>query len=135
VPVPLEPIATDQVSWDESTRTVTPIESGSYLEFALPETRQVCGIRIRFSHDRNYPLLVIGWKRPDQEHFAQGFDYAETPTGDHANWSRGTWLRIGQPEATATAWVHDQVDRIRIYPHKPCVYRIDGIELLVPSDG
>jgi hypothetical protein len=49
---------------------------------------------------------------------------------------RSRHLRVprGPQEHTATLWVADTIDQFRVDPHdRPCVFRVTGIELLVPD--
>jgi hypothetical protein len=152
VPVPLEPTALYNVTWDHGTAQAT----GEYpsIDFALPEPRYVCGIRIRYAHanpEGTLPLVLIKWKGPAQAEFSQepvrteGAGeinyknvkiYKNSPTGDRAVWERGTWSRINDAETTVTAWICDTVATIRIHPDlKPGVFRLSELVLLVPAGG
>ena len=58
--------------------------------------------------------------------------YKYSPTGDRANWERGTWDTIGDSATTLTVWVADTVGEIGITPDfRPAIFRIDKLSLVV----
>ena len=42
--------------------------------------------------------------------------YKYSPTGDRANWERGTWDTIDDSSTTLTVWISDTVGEIGITP-------------------
>ncbi len=135
VSVPLVPSDLNQVRWEKGTAYGT----GNYpfLVFTLPENRYVCGIRLKYSYrnkEGTAPYVSIYWKGGDQDDFTQDQFWKYSPTGDRANWERGTWARLTEPESTMTVWVCDTVKQLRIHPDfKPGVFTISELVLLVPG--
>jgi hypothetical protein len=102
----------------------------------VPEPLEAAGIRVRFTVQNQRhtpPFFYIAWRADDKE-FRTERSYYISPTGDHANWSRGTWLRINQPETETVVWICDRVRDLLIRPDAdPCVFRILDVTLLVPQ--
>jgi len=135
VSLPLVPPALNDLTWKEGIARAT----GSYpfLVFSLPENRYVCGIRLHYSYPNNEDHLSyvsIYWKKGDQKEFTTEQFSKYSPTGDRANWERGTWCRLAESERTLTVWICDTVKEIRIHPDfQPCECKISEIVLLEPS--
>ncbi len=136
VSVPLAPTLLNQVRWEASTAYGTGYYP--YLVFDLQEDRYVSGVRLRYSYSNEngtLPYVSIYWKRRDQHDFDKQQFWKYSPTGDRANWTRGTWLRVADPETTLTVWVCDTLGQLRIHPDfKPGIFKISEITLLVPAN-
>ena len=95
------------------------------------------GIRLRYryrSDDGTLPYIGIRWKPGSQLEFAPERFYKYSPTGDRANWERGTWDTIHDSATTLTVWISDTVREIGITPDfRPAVFHIDELSLLVPE--
>jgi hypothetical protein len=134
VPIDLIPVETTQLSWgvDSVARVQGPNPA---LLFRLPGDRFVEGIRLRYryrSDDGTLPYIGIRWKPNSQAAFVPERFYKYSPTGDHANWERGTWDTIGDSATTLTVWVGDTVREIGITPDfRPATFRIDKLSLVV----
>jgi hypothetical protein len=135
VPLDLHPTATAEIQWHDSTARVQG--SNPRLVFDLPQERFVIGLRLRYqyrSDDGNLPYIAIQWNRDRQLEFDRVRSYKYSPTGDHANWKRGTWDTIHDSATTMTVWICDTVHRIAITPDfRPAVFRIDELSLLEPG--
>ncbi len=132
VPLDLNPVETTQLSWRDSTaRVVGPKPA---LLFRLPGDRVVTGIRLRYryrSDDGTLPYIGIRWKPTTQRTFVPDRFYKYSPTGDRANWERGTWDTIHDSATTLTVWISDTVGEVGITPDfRPAMFRIDELSLL-----
>lgn len=134
VSVPVVPTQLNQVRWKGGTAYGTG--RNSYLVFDLREDTFISGVRLKYSYwnnDGTIPYVSIYWKRSDQNEFTKDQFSKYSPTGDRANWTRGTWQRLSDPETTLTVWVCDTVGQLRIHPDfKPGVFKISEILLLLP---
>ena len=84
--------------------------------------------------DGTLPYIGIRWKPTSQAGFVPERFYKYSPTGDRANWERGTWDTIGDSATTLTVWVEDTVREIGITPDfRPATFRIDELSLVVRS--
>jgi hypothetical protein len=135
LPLDLHPSATAELVWRDSTARVQGPKAR--LVFDLPRERLVTGLRLRYryrSDDGNLPYIAIQWKRDNQREFDRERYYKYSPTGDHANWKRGTWDTIHDSATTMTVWICDTVHQIAITPDfRPAVFRIDELSLLEPG--
>jgi hypothetical protein len=133
-PIDLTPVQTSQLEWrtDSVARVQGPNPA---LTFRLPADRLVEGIRLRYryrSDDGALPYIGIRWKPTSQATFVPERFYKYSPTGDRANWERGTWDTIGDSATTLTVWVEDTVREIGITPDfRPATFRIDELSLVV----
>jgi hypothetical protein len=135
VPIDLHPVETRLLTWHDSTaRVVGPRPA---LVFRLPEDRFVTGIRLRYryrSDDGSLPYIGISWKPRFQAEFVPARFYKYSPTGDRANWERGTWDTIHDRATTLTVWISDTVREVGITPDfRPALFEIDELSLLVPE--
>jgi hypothetical protein len=137
VPVPLEPTDMNDLEWDAATATMHASGSYPYLVLDLGETRRVVGIRLRYTHQKpsgGAPYVSLYWKHGQQEFESDRFS-KYSPTGDRANWERGTYPRIGDQEAVMTVWILDSVDAIRLHPDfEPCTFTIHEMVLLLDPE-
>jgi hypothetical protein len=135
LPLDLHPTATSELVWHDSTARVQG--SNAKLIFDLPRERFVTGLRLRYryqSDDGNLPYIAIQWKPDSQREFDRQRYYKYSPTGDHANWKRGTWDTIHDSATTMTVWICDTVHQIAITPDfRPAVFHIDELSLLEPG--
>lgn len=134
--VPLAPAAAQAVNWENGTAHVTG--SQPHIDFRLADERHVTGIRLQYTYhtgDGMIPLVGLFWKS-DGDEFSDARYKKYSPTGDHANWERGTWNRIDEPVTTMTAWVDETVGAIRIVPgHKGGTFRLHELVLLVANEA
>ena len=95
LPLDLHPVEVAELTWHDSTaRVVGPRPA---LVFRLPADRLVTAIRLRYryrSDDGTLPYIGIRWKPSSQPEFVPERFYKYSPTGDRANWERGTWDTI-----------------------------------------
>lgn len=135
IPLELTPVEVTQLVWHDSTARVEGPDP--WLTFRLPADRVVSGIRLRYryhSDDGTLPYVGLRWKPGAQPAFASDRFYKYSPTGDRANWERGTWDTIHDSTTTLTVWISDTVGEVRITPdYRPAVFRIDELSLLVPE--
>ena len=133
VPLDLRPVRTTELAWRDSTARVAGPEPA--LLFRLPDDRPATGIRLRYryrSDDGTLPYIAIRWRRRSDAEFDPEHFYKYSPTGDQANWERGTWDRIHDSATTLTVWISDTVGEIQITPDfRPAVFHIDELSLLV----
>jgi hypothetical protein len=131
----LRPTATTELVWHDSTARVQG--SNARLVFDLSRERFVTGLRLRYryrSDDGNLPYIAIQWNTDGQRQFDRQRYYKYSPTGDHANWKRGTWDTIRDSATTMTVWICDTVHQIAITPDfRPAVFHIDELSLLEPG--
>ena len=136
VSLDLHPVETTQLAWHDSTARVFGPRPA--LLFRLPGDRVVQGIRLRYryrSDDGTLPYIGIRWKPGSQAEFAPERFYKYSPTGDRANWERGTWDSIHDTATTLTVWISDTIREVGITPDfRPAVFKIDELSLLVPED-
>jgi uncharacterized protein YaeQ len=97
----------------------------------------VAGVRLKYTvEDKEgmLPLFFIAWRNDRGTAFTRENSYWTEPTGDRANWERGSWLRIGRPESEMLFWICDRIREIRIHPDgQPCVFKLSELVLLVPQ--
>jgi hypothetical protein len=134
-PIDLHPVETTQLTWEDSTaRVVGPRPA---LLFRLPSDRLVTAIRLRYryrSDDGTLPYIGIRWKPGSQSEFVPERFYKYSPTGDRANWERGTWDTIHDSATTLTVWISDTVGEVGITPDfRPAVFKIDELSFLLPE--
>jgi hypothetical protein len=135
ISVPLTPVELHHSSWNgHIARTTAPDAS---IVFALPQSVYVDGIRLKYTvenKDGILPLFSIAWRNDHASAFTRENSYWTSPTGDRANWERGSWLRIGRPESELLFWICDRIREIRIQPDsQPCVFKLSELVLLVPK--
>jgi hypothetical protein len=135
LPVPLGPIAAEQLEWRDSTARVAGPNPA--LLFQLPDDRYVEAIRLRYqyqSDDGTLPYIGVRWKPSSQSEFVPERFYKYSPTGDRANWERGAWTRLGDSVTTLTIWIGDTVRQVGITPDfRPARFKIVELSLLVPE--
>lgn len=148
VSLPLEPTALNHVTWKDGIAHGTG-KKDPYLVFALPENMNVYGIRLKYSYsnrDGTGPCRFVYWKKGDEQDFQENHHLKSCPTGDHANWSRGRWMKSTELEQTTTAWVFDTVKEVKIYPDfktiewikttpQPFAFQLSELVLLVPANA
>ncbi|HUR93162.1 MAG TPA: hypothetical protein VMY76_01170 [Gemmatimonadales bacterium] len=133
VPLDLRPVEVTELAWHDSTAQV--VGPRPALVFRLPADRVAAGIRLRYryrSEDGTLPYIGIRWKPAGQPTFTPDRFYKYSPTGDRANWERGTWDTIGDSATTLTVWISDTVGEVGITPDfRPATFRIEELSLLV----
>jgi hypothetical protein len=136
MPLTLAPARVSHVVWHDSTGRV--LAKYPYVDFSLPSDRFVGGIRLKFRNhgdDGSLPFVGVQWKRKEARDFPDSAFKKYSPTGDRANWERGTWTRLHDAETTMTVWISDTIGQIRIMPNLvPGVFRITELVLLVPAE-
>jgi hypothetical protein len=123
-------------TWRDSTATVAGADA--YVDFSLPAERYVAGIRLEYQYearDGGLPLIGLRWKRTADRDYPAGNYKKYSPTGDRANWERGTWTRLADSATTMTVALADTIGQIRINPnYLPGVFHITRLVLLVPAE-
>jgi hypothetical protein len=137
VPLDLVPSGLAGVTWRDSVATVVAV-GDPHVDFTVPVERYVAGIRLEYQYqgrDGGLPLVGIRWTRAaDREYPAANYK-KYSPTGDRANWERGTWTRIGDSTTTMTVALADTIGRIRLQPnYLPGMLRVKRLVLLVPAE-
>jgi len=98
----------------------------------------VAGIRLQYQYraaDGSLPLIGLRWKRAADANYPADNYKKYSPTGDRANWERGTWTRLGDSATTMTVALADTIAQIRIFPnYVPGSFRITRLVLLVPAE-
>jgi hypothetical protein len=137
LPVPLVPSEVKEVEWDGGIARATG--SHSHMVFSLPEAMNACGIRLKYVHsnrDRTLPYVSIYWTGGEGEEFTEERFKKYSPTGDRANWVRGTWTRLADSATTMTVWGCQPFKELRIHPDfKPGTFMISELVLLVSANG
>jgi hypothetical protein len=135
VHVPLVPILERDVSFVNGKGRTS--NGNGHVVFRIQEPLNAVGIRIRFTVENQQhkpPFFYIAWRADDSE-FQAKRSYYISPTGDHANWTRGSWLRIDQIETETTVWICERVRDILIQPDaQPCAFRLSDLTLLVRNE-
>lgn len=133
IDVPLQPFDLRHCTWKNGTATTT--SSDAYIDFAVPKAIFAAGIHLTYTVENTAgtpPYFSIAWRPNTSSAFTRERSYYVSPTGDRANWERGSWARIGEPETEMNLWVCDRVEGIRIKPDlQPCVFRLSELKLLV----
>jgi hypothetical protein len=118
VPVRLEPERVTGLTWDGG---VARVEDSAHpaLVFRLPARRRVEGIRLRYRYQGEHnrlPMIELRWAPAPGVAFDTSRFYRYSPTGDRANWERGSWDTSGDSATTLMVWVGDTVSDIEITP-------------------
>jgi hypothetical protein len=126
VPLPLTPIAANQMAWEERDGVGIGKGEGAdpYLVFALKEPRFVRAVRLKCSYENTASPAIFHafWRRRDRNEFVEAERYVTMR------------VEASSAERTVTLWVNDTIDEIRIDPDvKPCIIRISEAKLLVPA--
>jgi hypothetical protein len=115
-----------EIAKPEWRQTIRVEGAEEFAVLTLDDEVEAAGIRVRFSAENRRgvaPFFRIAWNDKS---------YAIFPTGDRANWERGSWTRIGQPATELTVWVGERVRGFRIYPDvEPCTLRLLDAAVLV----
>jgi hypothetical protein len=133
VPVALEPVTVAGLTWRGRAARIDSTHSA--VVFALPAERMVSGLRLRYRFQSDHgalPYVALRWKPTAQPTFDGSRFYKFSPTGDRANWTRGTWDAIGDSATTLTVWTEDTMAQVQVgLDGGPGVLRIDELSLLV----
>jgi hypothetical protein len=92
-------------------------EISPYLLATLPEAKYLYGVRLKYSSSGSNgisPYVSVRWKGSDHDSFNDKQFWKYSPTGDRANWERGTWTRLLDLETTTTVWVCEAIKDIRV---------------------
>ncbi|MEP6687278.1 MAG: hypothetical protein ABJC36_02955 [Gemmatimonadales bacterium] len=135
VALDLTPSAVGGATWHDSTMTTSADEA--WVDFTLPADRYVTGLRLRYEFtSRSGVLSFVGlrWQRRGQVDYSDGNYKKFSPTGDRANWERGTWTRLADSTTTVTVVLADTIGRIRVLSnYDPGILRIRELVLLEPE--
>jgi hypothetical protein len=133
IDVPLQPTGLWHCTWKDGTARTTSFDA--YVDFAVPKAIHAAGIHVTYTVENKAgtpPFFSIAWRQGSSSAFTTDRSYSVWPTGDRANWERGSWVRIGEPQTEMNLWVCDRVEGIRIIPDlQPCVFRLSELKLLV----
>jgi hypothetical protein len=136
IPLDLTPSALANVTWHDSTATVGGADA--HLDFTLPAERAVAGVRLEYQYraaDGSLPLIGLRWKRAAESEYPANNYKKYSPTGDRANWERGTWTRLSDSATTMTVALADTIGQIRIDPnYVPGTFRITRFVLLLSPE-
>lgn len=134
VRVLLEPVEVHELTWDARSATASVSGHLPHLVFNLGKPMRVAGIRLRYSHSKpsgRIPYVAIQWKNGETATFDPSRSSKYSATGDHANWRRGSFVRLNDSESQMTVWVLDTIDSVRIGPDfEPCRFTIHALTLL-----
>jgi hypothetical protein len=137
VSIPLVPKSLNDMRWEAGTAYAAG--DHAYVLFSLSKAEYACGIRFKYTYwnqDSTLPFVFLYWKGEEQKEFTKPRFGNYSATGDHANWVRGTWGQIKEPESTLTFWTCDMVKEIRLHPDlRPGVFKISELVVLVPPTG
>lgn len=132
IPLELRPVTVAGATWHDGRARLDSAHAA--LVFALPAERVVSGLRLRyrFESDRGtLPYVALQWKPARQGAFDYTRFYKYSPTGDRANWTRGTWDTIGDSATTLTVWTEDTMAQVMVgLDGGPGIFRIDELSLL-----
>jgi hypothetical protein len=111
-----------QATWNGDIAQVTNVDP--YLIYNLPEGRDICGVRLRYSHangDGGPAHFKMSWSQDGR---------ADVPSSQrYGNWT----LPTGDNRET-TIWVGDRVKQLRIQPdNQVCRFRVLELVLLTPE--
>jgi hypothetical protein len=130
--VPLVPVESHETEWENGVGRTTGMNG--WLTFALPADVEAAGIRLRYTYSNakgTEPYLAIYWKSQDQVDFGEGAYSKYSPTGDRANWQRGTWLRLGDDSSVVYVWICQPVQTLRVcLPFEKGTIKIHELEVL-----
>ena len=138
--VPLAPAKLHDVSWHNNVARATGTREA--MIFRLPKEVNASGIRLRYTY-RNprstEPYIAIYWKAADEANFGLESYTKYSPTGDRANWKRGTWCRIADPVSTIEAWTCHATQTIQVRPAladgELTIYELVVLIAEKPGDG
>jgi hypothetical protein len=138
VPVSLEPSYLTGITWNPQTRTATITNGSPAMRFTLPDQPRVAGIRLSYRHRNKtgvLPFVFLHYRKPGQGAFPKEQYQKYSPTGDQANWARGTYTRIGDDRTTMHTWIYDRVESFEIMPDlAPGEFEIVELTLLLPAE-
>lgn len=128
--LPVIPSGVYEMSWQGETGHGNGCDP--QVMFALPQSRFVCGLRIRCSYPPQegatgiagpkFSMFHLTWSEPGLGASAKANEYRQL-------------LERGGQEHCVIVWVYARIKNFRIQPdEQPCDFRITGIELLVPRD-
>jgi hypothetical protein len=128
-----------QIRWENHT-ILAESHSGEwpYITFPISNIGYVAGVRLKYSYwnkEGTAPCRFIHWRRPEQTNFPTDQASKHCPTGDHANWFRGSWVKLADLEAVSIVWTDDVLQDIMIVPDlKTGTMHLSEVTLLVPVD-
>lgn len=136
VSFPLVPVETHGMNWQDDVARAT--ETPGWLTFALPNDMLIAGIRLRYTYSNpkgTDPHILIYWKSSTEGDFDSESWAWYSPTGDRANWRKGTWCRLADDLTTLDVWVCRPVQTVRIQPSlENGSIKIHDLAALVPID-
>jgi len=134
VPLPLEPLSTDQCTIEGDTIRATG--SIPYVVLALPTGgRRLAGFRLECAHESplpGLPCIALYWHAGGADaRFGERY-YMFSPTGDRLTWERNSWSRRSDEHVTLTCWLDEPATHLRLHPdYKPCELRVLKLVMLL----
>jgi hypothetical protein len=126
VAIPVDPAEVRLAVWDRARQTARATGVDPWLSFVLPEEGYVAGIRLRYAYanaEGSPARFRMDWRRAGLQR--------DRPDPGYSNWNLPT-----RGPRTTTVWIGDLVKSFRIQPdNRPCEFRLESIELLVPRRG
>jgi hypothetical protein len=122
--LPLEPAATNQLTWEDGVATCTGDDP--FVVFSLPRPLLVYGVRITFAYEQaaSPAACEFYWCLSRQNAFSA--------TERNRRWEQDATSE----DIVKTVLVMDVIDRVRFDPDgKPCRVRIKEVALLTPEAG
>lgn len=112
---------------------VVPLSSDRVLDLQRPIALE--GMRLRYAHEgRAAPFVAVFWKRPGDSDFTWERAWKYSPTGDRANWERGTWSRLRVSARTTERWMSETIAALKVEAYGPGRLAIEELVLLVADD-
>jgi hypothetical protein len=115
VSLPLTAVELHDMTWDGDVGRATSTDG--WVTFELPAEVKAAAIHLRYTYwnaKETAPYLAIHWKPRDQTDFAENAYSKYSPTGDRANWQRGTWSRLEDDSSVVYISVDQPVQALRI---------------------
>jgi hypothetical protein len=138
VPLSLVPSHVQGLTWDRSTDTAVVTSNAPLIRYELPDQPLVAGVRLSYRHRNetgNLPYVLLRYRKPGQATFPAEQFQKYSPTGDRANWERGTYLRVNDDHTTMHTWIYDRIDAIEIIPDLARgTFQIIELTLLLPPE-
>lgn len=133
---PLTPIQLHDMEWEDGVARA--ISTNGWLTFGLPAQVDAAGIRLRYTYSNakgTEPYVAIHWKSRDQTDFAKDAYSKYSPTGDRANWQKGTWSRLEDDSSVVYIWIDQPVRALRVsLPFEKGTIKIHELCVLVSAD-
>ncbi len=120
-PVQRVTISPEQWNLHEGTRDGRVIrhQGKAWINIKLPEPTLVAGVTLVYDYAnpiKRQPFIALEWRGTGQEFSEVERRYYWSPTGDRANWERGSFVRLNDPYPTSRCWIWETVTELRISP-------------------